>query len=635
MSGDGQHLVIAGAGSGKTRTLTWRVARLIERGVPADAVVLCTFTNMAAREMLSRVEHLVEGEARRVCGGTFHHLANRLLRDLAESAGYGVDYTILDQEDARDLLGDCIVALGRGRGRRQAFRPAVLDSLIGLSVNTMTPLEQVVLHRAPALVNRLDDLLAAARAYRDRKKRMNVMDFDDLLLNLQRLLEEKPKEAGSIASRFLHVLVDEYQDTSPLQADLVDRLSEAHGNLTVVGDDAQSIYGFRGANPDNILTFTDRWPGAILHKLELNYRSTPQVLGLANASIAHNERQVPKQLQATLPDGDLPALVPVRDADMEAAFVAQRVVELSDEGMDLGELAVLYRAHHHSMQLQVELTRREIPYLVRSGVRFFEQAHIKDVLAHLRLVLNPRDELSWLRVLRLQHGVGRTGAASIWDKLHQGDDPLGAALGGLAVSDLPSRNRTGFERLRALLERLNHDDARQQASVAIQAVLQGGYEELLPGLYANHESRLDDIVQLAQYADRFEDPRSFLAELNLLASFASETVFEPSIPEETLTLSSIHQAKGLEWRSVFVLALNEGSFPNPRALNEEGGLEEERRLFYVALTRAKEQLYLISRQVEDRPGQRRLLQRPSRFLDEVAGRDLFERWAIEVDSGCH
>ncbi len=631
MAGDGAHLVIAGAGSGKTRTLTYRVARLIERGVPADGLVLCTFTNKAAREMLDRVEHLVAGEVHRVWGGTFHHLANRLLRAAAAQLGYGDDYTILDQEDARDLLGDCLAErAGDKRGRKLGTRPAVLGGLIGLAINTLTPLDQIVLERAPTLVRQLDDLLAAARAYRQRKQKMNAMDFDDLLLLLHQLLAEQPRQAEALTRGFQHVLVDEYQDTSPLQAELVDLLAGPSGNLTVVGDDAQSIYAFRGADPENILTFQERWPDGDLHKLERNYRSTPQVLALANAAIAANIRQIPKQLEATVPDGELPALVPLRDGDQEAAFVAQRVMELADEGVGLADMAVLYRAHHHSMQLQVELTRRGIPYLVRSGVRFFEQAHIKDVLAHLRLLVNPREELSWLRALRLQPGVGRTGAARIWERLARSDDPLGATLGPGAEQLASGRNRSGWDRLRGLLSSLADPEARQHASVAIQAVLDGGYAELLPNLYSNPDSRREDIEQLAGYADQFDDPHSFLSELNLLASFASETILAADSPEESLTLSSIHQAKGLEWRVVFVLALNEGAFPHPRAIQEDSGLEEERRLFYVAVTRTKELLHLLTRQVDDRPGRRRLLLKPSRFLDETAGRDLFERWAIET-----
>ena len=629
MAGDGPQLIIAGAGSGKTRTLTYRVARLIERGVPANSIALCTFTNKAAREMLQRVEHLVAERVNQVWGGTFHHLANRLLRDVAPVIGYRSEFSILDAEDAKDLLGDCLADGQAGKRRKKlGTRPGVLSGLLGLSINTLTPLDQIVLQQAPALAGKLDSLLEAARKYRDRKQRMNVMDFDDLLYNLHRALHDQQVGAG-LAGRFEHVLVDEYQDTSPLQAALVDALAKPHGNPSVVGDDAQSIYGFRGADPDNILSFSERWPDAQIHKLKENYRSSPQILNLANASITHNADQIQKTLTATRPDGELPAVVPVRDADMEAAFVAQRIFDFVDQGIGLSDMAVLYRAHHHSMQLQVELTRREIPYLVRSGVRFFEQAHIKDVLAHLRLVLNPKEELSWLRVLRLQAGIGRTGAGQIWARISSSDDPLIEAMTRVEAKEIASRNRAGWQRVCELLLRLDKPDARQHASVAISAVLEGGYGELLPGLYNNPDSRRDDIEQLAQYADRFDDPIAFLAELNLLASFASETVLDTERPNEMLTLSSIHQAKGLEWGVVFVLCLNEGAFPHPRSLAEQGGLEEERRLFYVACTRTKESLHLLTRQVDDRAGHHRVLLQPSRFLDEVSGLDLYERWVIE------
>jgi DNA helicase-2/ATP-dependent DNA helicase PcrA len=626
LAGDGPQLVIAGAGSGKTRMLTYRVAHLIERGLPASGVVLCTFTNKAAREMLARVEHLVGGEVRQVFGGTFHHLANRLLRSHAREAGLSPAYSILDQEDAHGLLGDCLAA--ESAGRRAPVQPAVLGELLGLSINTRTPLEALVQAQAPALADRLPELVRAAEAYRARKRTMDALDFDDLLELLRSLLEEQPALAEAISGRCLHVLVDEYQDTTPLQVELVDRLAAVHRNLTVVGDDAQTIYGFRGASPRAILGFAERWPGTRLHKLETNYRSTPQVLELANAAIRANRHQIPKTLEPARPPGARPALVPVTDGDVQARFVAQRVLELVAQGWPLSELAALYRAHHHSMELQLELTRRGIPYLVRSGVRFFEAAHVKDVLAFLRLVANPRDELAWLRALRLQPGLGRQTAQRLWDALGASQEPLGLALAPEPPVELTARARTGWEALRAILVRLDEPAARASASVAIEAVLASGYQAQLAGLYPRPEERLEDLVQLARWAERFEGPRAFLAELSLLGGFGAEEVLSQGEPGERMTLSSIHQAKGLEWRGVFVLALEEGAFPHPRAALELDGLEEERRLFYVAVTRAKDELYLLCRQVDDRPGRRQTFLRPSRFLREVDDGRRLERWNV-------
>jgi DNA helicase II / ATP-dependent DNA helicase PcrA len=627
LAGDGPRLVIAGAGSGKTRTLTYRVAALLARGVPARGVLLCTFTNKAAREMLARVEHLVGAEVRRVWGGTFHHLANRLLREHAALAGFSPGFTILDQEDARELLGDCLTA--QARGQKALAQPAVVGELLGLAVNTRVAFEPLVLARAPALVNQLDDLSRAVEAYRARKRAMDAMDFDDLLEHLRSLLSARPELAEQLSGRFLHVLVDEYQDTSPLQVELVDRLAAVHRNLTVVGDDAQSIYAFRGASPEAILGFSGRWPEATLHKLETNYRSTPAVLSAANAAIAANRRQIPKTLRPARPDGGpRPALAPVTDAAMEARFVAQRVLELRDEGHALADQAVLYRAHHHGMELQLELTRRGIPYQVRSGLRFFESAHVKDVLAFLRLLENPRDELAWLRVLRLQPGLGRASAQRILQALRESPDPFRRALDLAPPAGVSGRAAQGYAALRACLARLDTAEQRASGAAAIETVLASGYAARLPELYSEPDARLEDLLQLGRYAERFENLRAFLSELSLLAGVGAEELREPGAPEDLLTLSSVHQAKGLEWYAVFVLALDEGAFPHPRAAQEPDGLEEERRLFYVAITRAKDELYLLSRQVADRPGRRQSIQRPSRFLAEVEGADCLERWSV-------
>ncbi|MBW1809782.1 MAG: UvrD-helicase domain-containing protein, partial [Deltaproteobacteria bacterium] len=425
-----------------------------------------------------------------------------------------------------------------------------------------------------------------------------------------------------------HILVDEYQDTNLLQCEIVDRLATTHRNLMVVGDDAQSIYGFRGANPDNMLQFAKRWPEAQLHKLEINYRSTPEILALANQSIQNNLFQLPKQLEAVRPSGQLPALVSVRDADVQAAFIAQRVLELVDEGIALKDMAVLYRAHHHSLELQVELTSREIPYMVRSGVRFFEQAHIKDILAYLRIIENPRDEISWLRILKMQPGIGRSGALKTIRQLMEATEPLDYAT-GIDPGQLPARSRAGLAQLQTQLKRILSDDIRTNPSRVILALLENGYRELLPTLYPNPQSRLDDIEQLAQYSEHFDSPVSFLSELNLLSEFGSETLVDTKHADDMLTLSTIHQAKGLEWKVVFVIGLNEGLFPHPRAINEEGGLEEERRLFYVSTTRTRDELYLVSPLVADRHGRRRVVMKPSRFIPEIDKPELIERWSVE------
>jgi len=623
---DGAVLVIAGAGSGKTRMLTYRVAFLLNKDVSASSIALCTFTNKAAKEMLTRVAHLASGGSNDVMGGTFHHLANKFLREFASVVGFEPDFGILDREDSRDLVADCIAEREKKKASgRMLPRPPVLCDFISYAANTLQPLDDVVSQRLPSLERIADEIMAIAASYANRKRRMNMMDFDDLLINLNELLSERSEVREEISSYCKHVLVDEYQDTNPLQCQIIDRLASVHENLTVVGDDAQSIYGFRGASVDNMLTFDDRWPAARRFLLETNYRSTPQILVVANRSIAYNMHQLPKKLSAVRGEGQLPVLAIVRDVDQQAAFVAQRLLELAGEGIALKDMAVLYRAHYHSMELQLELSRREIPFVVRSGLRFFEQAHIKDVLAYLRLYTNPLDELSWLRVLKMQGGIGRSGAKRIFATLAKSGLPLKSAL-DLGQNDLPPRSRPGWKRLQRQLREMNKADSNGTQAV-IEAVLQYGYRDLLPTLFSNPENRLDDIEQLAEYSGHFPDAQAFL--LNLLSSIGSEDVLGGDQQDDHLILSSIHQAKGLEWKVVFIIGLNESLFPHPRSLSEDGGEEEERRLFYVAVTRAMNELYLVCPLVADRQGRRRAVMRQSRFVDEVASDDALERWSIK------
>jgi DNA helicase-2/ATP-dependent DNA helicase PcrA len=429
-------------------------------------------------------------------------------------------------------------------------------------------------------------------------------------------------------------LVDEYQDTNRLQGDIVDICASHHGNLTAVGDDAQSIYSFRGAHIDNMVDFAKRHPGAQVFKLETNYRSVPEVLRLANRSIRHNTRQLPKVLRAVRPPGMMPVLLPLADVHQQAALIAQRVLELhQEEDIPLRQMAVLYRAHAHSMELQIELARREIPFVVRSGLRFFEQAHIKDVVAYLRVVHNARDPLAWQRILRTWSGVGRRTSEHVLAQLLESEqEPEAGALllAPRLLERVPSSARPALKRLAALLQRLQ---AQSEVAPAVQQVLEGYYRDYLETTYANAATREEDLAQLADYARRYESLEQFLSELSLVAGFAAEGVGVGEVGDDALVLSTIHQAKGLEWRIVFVIGLAEGRFPQPMAVRTPAELEEERRLFYVAATRAKDQLYLCHpRFDESGSGPRRIL-RLSRFVDELGhdGAIPYERWEIEQD----
>jgi DNA helicase-2/ATP-dependent DNA helicase PcrA len=410
-------LVIAGAGSGKTRTLTYRVAKLLRDGAAPERVLLLTFTNKASKEMLRRVEEVARLDTRSIWGGTFHSVAHRVLREHAEALGYPRGFSVLDAEDARDVMTASIADCGMAVGARRFPKPDVMVDLTSMAVNTQTPLAEIVATRRPQFAVLTEEILQVARRYAERKREMGAMDFDDLLLNWKILLAEHDAVRGSLQERFLHVMVDEYQDTNKLQGDVVDLIAAKHRSVCVVGDDAQCIYGFRGAHFKNILEFETRYPDAERFDLTVNYRSTPEILALANASIDHNVRQFKKELTSVRAGGPRPGVVPCRDVNQQAVFVAQRILELRDEGIPLTEIAVLYRAHHHSMEIQFELARRGIPFIVRSGVRFFEQAHIKDVLAHLRWVHNPSDELAFKRTLRLVNGVGSATCDGVWSAL--------------------------------------------------------------------------------------------------------------------------------------------------------------------------------------------------------------------------
>ncbi|HEX7173696.1 MAG TPA: ATP-dependent helicase [Pyrinomonadaceae bacterium] len=638
----GAALVIAGAGSGKTRAITYRVAYLVEQGVSPARIMLATFTNRAAREMLRRVEQLAGAQAdaaRRVWGGTFHRIANLCLRRHAESIGYTANYTILDSEDARDLLSACIVEAGVDTRARRFPKAEVLQDVISFATNTDQPIEDTIARRHPYFEPLTAAVKQVDRVYMERKRERNVMDYDDLLLNWKRLLEEKDEVARLYQEQFEHILVDEYQDTNKLQAEIVDLLGVKHRGVMVVGDDAQSIYAWRGAEWANIYEFPKRYPEARTFRLETNYRSTPEILAVANVSIAANRKQFEKTLRAARPSLGLPpALVPCRDADQQAAFVASRVLELRDEGVPLEEIAILYRSHYHSLELQLELTRRGIPYAVRSGVRFFEQAHIKDVVSYLRLVVNPRDELAWKRVLRLVPNVGQATAARVWERLAYAPDPLALVVRGGADEAVRTRG-TGWTEFRALVESLLADDTRATPARQIELILARGYESYLAANYENAETRLEDLRQLALYAARYNSTEDFLGELALLSTeryggpqpLTGEDVVSGGEEDELLTLSSVHQAKGLEWRVVFLIWASDGRFPSPRSLRDAEGEEEERRLWYVAITRARDQLYIAYPLTATDHTRQTLLQRPSRFVTEVPP-DLFEVWSLEEDN---
>ncbi|HYP50750.1 MAG TPA: ATP-dependent helicase, partial [Pyrinomonadaceae bacterium] len=512
----GAALVVAGAGTGKTRTITYRVARLIEQGVAAPRILLATFTNRAAREMLNRVEALTGSQnVQRIWGGTFHRIGNLILRKHAASLGYSSNYSILDSEDSKDFLAVCIEDAAIDTKAKRFPKPEVLLDIISYATNTDKPIEEVIARRYPYFEPLTAQIRRVDFAYHDRKRARNAMDYDDLLLNWKKLLVEKPDIANIYAEQFEHILVDEYQDTNKLQAEIIDLLAVKHRNVMVVGDDAQSIFAWRGAEFTNIYEFPVRYPEATVYKLETNYRSTPEILGLANTAIAGNKKQFPKVLQAARKSkGFSPALIPCRDVEQQSAFVASRILELRDEDTSLEEIAVLYRSHYHSLELQLELTRRGIPYRVQSGVRFFEQAHIIDAVSYLRLIVNPRDEIAWKRVLKLISGVGNATANRVWEQIAIAENPL-ALIKAENFNAAPNRG-IGWGNFIKLLNVLTTDETRNSPARQIELVLANGYEEHLLSTYENAEARIEDLKQLALYAARYDSTESFLSELALI-----------------------------------------------------------------------------------------------------------------------
>jgi DNA helicase II / ATP-dependent DNA helicase PcrA len=639
-AGTGPLLVIAGAGSGKTRTVTYRVARLIESGIAPSRLLLVTFTNKAAREMLRRVESLVQSDVRKIWGGTFHSIANRILRRHAVSIDYQANFTILDSEDAKDLLEASIQEAGIDPKAKRFPKAEVINGIISFANNTDLPIRDCLIKNYPQFEPLAAQIERVDRLYQARKLERNAMDYDDLLLNWKRLLTEKKEISDYWAEQFEYILVDEYQDTNKIQAEIIDLLAVKHRNVMVVGDDAQSIFGWRGAHFQNIYEFKERYAEAQEFHLDTNYRSRPEIVMLANASIKNNRKQFPKNLRAIRKSTGLsPALIPTHDLDQQAAFVASRILELREEGVNLNEIAVLYRSHYHALELQLELTRRDIPFVVRSGIRFFEQAHIKDVVCYLRLIVNPHDEIAWKRVLRLIPQVGNATANRIWERIAYANEPL--ALVRREDFEAAPRSREGWRDFVKLIEHLISPENLDKPASQIGLILANGYDDYLQNTYENADLRAEDLRQLANYAVRFNSTEEFLSELALInterfatpqGTTAEDVVAGGSEDEdEKLVLSSVHQAKGLEWRAVFLIWAADGKFPSARSLRDAENEEEERRLFYVAITRAQDELYICYPLVVTDYSRQTVIQKPSRFITENP-RDLFEIWSLEEET---
>jgi DNA helicase-2/ATP-dependent DNA helicase PcrA len=587
---DGPLLIIAGAGTGKTRTLVYRVAHLIGQGASPERILLLTFTRRAAHEMLSRSERLVGSASTRVNGGTFHATGHRMLRQFGPEAGLPRDFSIMDQGDAEDLMQFARGNLGYGKQEKRFPKKETLHYIYSRHLNTELPVETIIEREYPQFIEFSHDIIRIFAEYTSRKSERNLVDYDDLLLFWALMLEQSESLADRIAGMFDHILVDEYQDTNLLQARILRGMCRAHRNITVVGDDAQSVYSFRGANFRNILDFPKQFTGTQVVTLEQNYRSTQPILDATNTLISRALERFSKSLWTMKGGVDAPWLVTARDEQQQTRFVVDRILELHEEGMPLREIAILVRAGYMSADLEIELTNRKIPFEKWGGLKFLEAAHVKDVLAFLRVLDNPRDEVSWYRILMLMPGIGDATARAIMESMaERAWDP--DAFSHFAS---PPRAREAHRGLSDLLRRLRSVQRTSEGEGSVGEdidEIRALYDKVLAERYDRSEPRLADLDQLRVIAAGYPGRSAFLAALALEPPSSTQDLASGSeSDDDALIISTVHSAKGKEWDAVFVIWAVDGWFPSSRSLDDEDQLEEERRLMYVAMTRARNHL---------------------------------------------
>jgi DNA helicase-2/ATP-dependent DNA helicase PcrA len=621
LHGDGPLLVIAGAGTGKTRTLIYRVARLVETGVPPASILLLTFTRRAAEEMLRRASLLLDRRCDKVSGGTFHSFANTVLRRHAGAIGFGGNFSILDRADSEELVGLLRQEVHVAHRTIRFPRKETLADLFSRAVNRGEDIADAVERNAPHFLYCLDDILRIHRLYEAAKRERNLMDYDDLLVHLATLLAEHAGIRRTVSESYRHILVDEYQDTNRIQAEILRLLADTHDNVMTVGDDSQSIYSFRGARFRNILDFPSDFPGAKVVYLEENYRSVQPILDFTNEIIARAAEKFPKRLFTSRGGGEKPSILSAPNERIQSTFVADRILELHEEhGIPLREIAVLFRAAYLSFDLEVELARRHIPYRKYGGFKFLETAHVKDVIAHLRLIENPRDTVSLSRALMLVPGVGRKRSAEMARRAHEEASyaPVLSALASMKSSEAAGR-LSGC--IRELAE-------KPLPPSEMMARVLAYYRPLLEAKFDDYPRRLKDLEHLESLCARYRTLSSFLAEITLEPPQASVgDIVAPEGEDDTLTLSTIHSAKGLEWKAVFLIWVLDGKLPLSRAAEDEEDMEEERRLLYVAATRAKNTLVLTYPVNIYERASGTVLSLPSRFVEEIP-RDVLPRYSL-------
>lgn len=617
-SKDGPILVIAGAGSGKTKTLTYRVARLIEDGIKPENILLLTFTKKAAAEMLSRATIVLDNRCEKVAGGTFHSFANIILRKYSKLLGLKNNFTIMDRADCEDVINHIVGQLFPKKEKRFPKKSTLLD-IYSKSINKVTPTKQIIADEFPQFAHCEDKIIEVHKAYVAYKRENSVLDYDDLLLYIKLLLENNDGLRKRLSNEYKYIMVDEYQDTNTLQADVIRLLASEHNNIMAVGDDAQSIYSFRGANFRNILDFPRLFENTKIIKLEQNYRSTQNILKLTNEIISKAKEKYTKKLFSNIVSPQVPALICAKDTQMEADFICQRILELLDEDISLSDICVLTRNARMSYNLEIELSKRAIPFQKFGGPKFMETAHIKDVVAHLRVILNPDDVISLTRILLLLKGVGASTVNNIMPII-KGDLKPDIKL-------LPSNKSQSLTPLFNTLGQLRDYSTTKKPEEIVSAVI-NYYRPILKDKYDDFSKREKDLDHFEYLSTQYSNLEDFISDLALEPPDASvEGMYKKNSDDEALTISTIHSAKGLEWDSVFIIGAVDGRFPSAYSFNSEEEMDEELRLMYVATTRAKNNLYITYPVDMYDYSMNMVLSKPSRFLDGIPD-DILERWDI-------
>ncbi|MCM8817475.1 MAG: UvrD-helicase domain-containing protein, partial [Candidatus Omnitrophica bacterium] len=594
---------------GKTRVLNYRTMYLLEKGIPPSRICLLTFTNKAAREMLRRIESHLGCVPETLIAGTFHHVANVFLKRYSHYAGLPSNYVIIDREDSLSIIKEVSKKIFPDK----EISPELIQEILSLAANTSETIKDLIITRHPYFSNVIARLETLQDAYNKRKRELGVVDYDDLLsFWLKILTMQEPGE--KISRKLLYIMVDEYQDTNRIQALILYQLARVNKNIMVVGDDAQSIYSFRGATIQNILEFPKIYPDAKLFYLQTNYRSTPEILSLANSVISHNRYQFPKVLKSVKNSGVKPVVVECYDKHSECVFVVNRLKELLKK-VNPSDIGILFRSRYQSAEIEIELNKLKIPYVVRGGLRFFEMAHIKDIIAFFRVYQNPKDELSWIRILNLTRGIGRSSREKIL-KLVKEKNNIDEILHSNGLK-LVSPAEKGWENLKNILK--NMSEAKNLPE-QIKTIVNSFYKEYLVSHYLDYEQRLADIQSLLEISGSWNNVEEFISQTSLQEHFRGEI----KNTGEALVLSTIHQAKGLEWKIVFIIGVSAFHFPHSLSSNDFAGIEEERRVFYVGITRAKEDLYITYHMSDPR----NFSFRRSIFIQEIPNH-LIEQWKFD------